>query len=29
MSEELKGLYKFGGISFIISGVLILSRDTS
>lgn len=26
MSQELKGLYKFGGISFIISGILFLLK---
>lgn len=27
MSDELKGLYKFGGVAFIVSGILFLSRD--
>ncbi len=26
MSDELKGLYKFGGVAFIVSGLLFLSR---
>ena len=26
MSHELKGIYKFGGISFIISGILFLVK---
>jgi len=25
--DDLKGLYKFGGVAFILSGILFLSRD--
>lgn len=27
MPDELKGLYKFGGVAFIVSGLLFLSRE--
>jgi hypothetical protein len=27
VSDDLKGLYKFGGVAFILSGILFLSRD--